>query len=81
MQNDLLAMVKEIRALRQQEEMIQQRKREMVDQFLQTKELLLKEQEEHQILQNDIAVKAEEWMEERKITIQLVQEMIKEVKL
>ena len=81
MQNDLLAMVEEIRVLRLKEEMIQQQKKEMVDQFLQTKELLLKEQEEHQILQNDIAVKAEEWMEERKITIQLVQEMIKEVKL
>ena len=81
MQNDLLAMVEEIRVLRLKEEMIQQQKKEMVDQFLQTKELLLKEQEDHQILQNDIAVKAEEWMEERKITIQLVQEMIKEVKL
>ena len=81
MQNDLLVMVEEIRVLRLKEEMIQQQKKEMVDQFLQTKELLLKEQEEHQILQNDIAVKAEEWMEERKITIQLVQEMIKEVKL
>ena len=81
MQNDLLVMVEEIRVLRLKEEMIQQQKKEMVDQFLHTKELLLKEQEEHQILQNDIDVKAEEWMEERKLNSQFVQEMIKEVKL
>ena len=75
MQNDLLAMVEEIRVLRLQEEIIQQQKKEMVDQFLQTKELLLKEQEDHQILQNDIAVKAEEWMEERTKTSQFMQEI------
>jgi hypothetical protein len=81
MQNDLLAMVEEIRELRLQEEMIQQQKKEMVDQFLQTKQLLLKEHEKNTMLQYDIAVKAEEWMKERKFTSQLVQEMIKEVKL
>ena len=81
MQNDLLAMVEEIRLLRLQEEIIQQQKKEMVDQFPQTKQLLLKEQEEHKILQNDVAFMAEEWMEERKVTSQLLQEMIKEVKL
>ena len=81
MQNNHLAMVEEIRVLRQQEEIIQQQKKEMVDQNLQTNQILLKEQEEHQILQNYISVKVEEWMEERKATSQLVQQMINEVKL
>ena len=81
MQNDHLAMVEEIRVLRLQEEMIRQQQQDMTDQFLQTKQLLLKEQEEHKILQENIAAKTEEWTEERKATAQLVQEMIKEVKL
>ena len=81
MQNNHLAMVEEIRVLRQQEEIIQQQKKEMVDQYLQTNQILLKEQEEQQILQNNISVKVEEWMEERKATSQLVQQMINEVKL
>ena len=81
MQNDHLSMVEEIRVLRLQDEMIRQQQEEMVDQFLHTRQLLLKEQEEHKILQKNIAAKAEEWMEERKATNQLVQEMIKEVKL
>ena len=81
MQNNHLAMVEEIRVLRQQEEIIQQQKKEMVDQNLQTNQILLKEQEEHKILQNNISVKVEEWMEERKATSQLVQQMINEVKL
>ena len=81
MQNNHLAMVEEIRVLRQQEEIIQQQKKEMVDQYLQTNQILLKEQEEHQILQNNISVKVEEWMEERKATSKLVQQMINEVKL
>ena len=81
MQNNHLAMVEDIRVLRQQEEIIQQQKKEMVDQYLQTNQILLKEQEEHQILQNNISVKVEEWMEERKATSKLVQQMINEVKL
>ena len=81
MQNDNLAMVEEIIVLRLQEEMMQQQQDDIVDQFLHTKQLLLKEQEEHKILQKNIATTADEWMEERKATNQLVQEMIKEVKL
>ena len=79
--NDHLAMVEEIRELRVQKEMMQQQKKEMVDRLHETKTLLLKEQEEHRILQRNIAAKAEEWKEVRKTTSLFVQEMIKEVKL
>ena len=79
MENENCSLVEEIRALQLKGEMIQQDKQKMVEQLQATKLLLLKEQEEHKILQDDISVKVKECMREREDTILIVQKMIKEV--
>eukprot|EP00092_Neocalanus_flemingeri_P052991 GFUD01062148.1.p1 GENE.GFUD01062148.1~~GFUD01062148.1.p1 ORF type:complete len:217 (+),score=98.48 GFUD01062148.1:2-652(+) len=79
LEKDHLALVEEIRVLRVQEEMFQQEKKIIEKQLFETQLLLLREQEQHSILQKNMARKVEEWGVEREANSQLVEEMAREV--
>ena len=80
LEKDHLAVLEEINVLRLQEETIQQEKKKVEEQLFETQLQLLREQEQHRILQENMARKVEDWREEREASCQLVQEMAREVR-
>ena len=80
LEKDHIALVEEMKVLRIKEEMVQQDKKKVEEQLFETQLLLLREQEQHRILQQNMARRVEERVEERKATCLLVQDMDKEVR-
>jgi len=79
LEKDHIALVEEMKVLRIKEEMVQQDKKKVEEQLFETQLLLLREQEQHRILQQNMARRVEERVEERKATCLLVQDMDKEL--
>jgi Rab11 family-interacting protein 3/4 len=81
MEKDQRVLTEEVTNLRAQLDKTREEKNSVEEQLSETQILLMREQEQHRLLQDNRAREVEEWGSERATSLNIVQEMSREVSL